>query len=137
MKKIAMLFAAAVFLSMLAFPADYNLGKLAAAGKINFFNRTLDQTKADAPESVHLNSADGDGLAWITDVEFSRGIIELEVKGKDQVPAKASSGWPFTVRTTRHSMPSTCDRLTSGPRKRSTEATPSNTSPCPSTTGAN
>ena len=94
MKKIAMLFAAAVILSMLAFSANYNLGKLADAGKINFFNRTLDQTKADDPESVHLNCADGDGLAWITDVEFSKGIIELEVKGKDW-PGQSFVGLAF------------------------------------------
>ena len=94
MKKIAILFAAAALLSTLAFSADYNLGKLAEAGKIDFFNRTLDQTKAGAPESVYLNSADGDGLAWITDVEFSKGTIELEVKGKGQ-PGQSFVGIAF------------------------------------------
>ena len=82
--KTLILFAAAVFLPILAFAADYNLGKLVDGNKIELFNRTLDQSKAGSPEVVYLNSADNYGLAWITGLEFSDGTIELEIKGRDQ-----------------------------------------------------
>ncbi len=32
---------------------------------------------------VHLNAAQGDGLLWNNDLEFSNGIIEVDIKGKD------------------------------------------------------
>jgi len=68
----------------LAFAADHNLGELAKANRIEVFNRTLDQTKADSPQAVFLNAAPNDGLAWITGVELSEGTIELEIKGKNE-----------------------------------------------------
>ncbi len=82
MKK-SILFAAAALLPTLAFATDYNLGELARSHKIEVVNRTLDQTKADAPEVVFLNSAANYGLAWITGVDFSNGTIELEIKGRN------------------------------------------------------
>ena len=48
------------------------------------FNRMIERTKTGPPESVFINAASGDGLAWINDLEFSEGTIELEIKGKDQ-----------------------------------------------------
>jgi hypothetical protein len=33
--------------------------------------------------SVHLNEAEGPGIAWISGQEFSYGVIEFDVKGKD------------------------------------------------------
>ncbi|MEO6549284.1 MAG: hypothetical protein ABIN94_14880 [Ferruginibacter sp.] len=32
---------------------------------------------------VHLNAKQNDGVAWIKDVNFTTGIIELDMKGKD------------------------------------------------------
>src|SRR5690349_21054801 len=85
MKAACMLFAAtALLIPRLAPAADYNLGELAKANKIEVFNRTLDQTKVDSPQAVFLNAAPEDGLAWVTGVEFSEGTIELEIKGKNQ-----------------------------------------------------
>ena len=71
MKSRSNLFALALLLPTLAFPADYNLGELAKAKAIEPFNRTLDPTKAGSPEAVFLNAAANDGLAWIAGVEFS------------------------------------------------------------------
>jgi hypothetical protein len=82
MKKITLLIAA-VLLPTLAFATDYNLGNLAKSKEIELFNRTLDQTKAGAPEVVYLNSADGYGVTWITGLDFSNGTIELEIKGQN------------------------------------------------------
>lgn len=87
----------AVALPTLAFAAahtEYNLGKRAAAGEIEVFNRTLDHGKADAPEVVYLTSASGDGLAWIDEVELSTGTIELEIKGKN-APGRSFVGIAF------------------------------------------
>jgi len=83
MKPTSILFAA-LLIPTLAFAADHNLGELAKANKIEVFNRTLDQTKADSPQAVFLNAAPDDGLAWIAGVEFSEGTIELEIKGKNE-----------------------------------------------------
>src|SRR5438034_7687490 len=84
MKATCILFAAAVLMPARVSAADYNLGELAKANKIEMFNRKLDQTKADSPQTVFLNAAPGDGLAWIAGVEFSEGTIELEIKGKNE-----------------------------------------------------
>src|SRR5437667_4437709 len=94
MKPTSILFAAVVLLPTLAIGADHNLGVLAKANKIEVFNRTLDQTKANSPQAVFLNAAPDDGLAWITGVEFSEGTIELEIKGKNQ-PGRSFVGIAF------------------------------------------
>lgn len=84
MKPASILFAVALLIPTIAPAAEYNLGELAKANKIELFNRTFDQTKADSPQTVFLNVATEDGLAWIGGVEFSEGTIELEIKGKNQ-----------------------------------------------------
>jgi hypothetical protein len=94
MRKPFILLAITVFFSSLLLPADYNLGKLAQSRNIDVFNRTLDQTKAGAPEAVFLNSADDYGLAWIIGVDFSNGTIELEIKGENN-PGKSFVGVAF------------------------------------------
>jgi hypothetical protein len=38
----------------------------------------------DDPDRLFHRIAQGDGVAWITGVEFSEGTIELEIKGKNQ-----------------------------------------------------
>ncbi|HEV3252314.1 MAG TPA: hypothetical protein VGZ71_15245 [Puia sp.] len=45
------------------------------------FNRILTAGKSSG--AVHLNEAMGAGIAWITGQEFSYGVIELDVRGKD------------------------------------------------------
>ncbi len=94
MRKTSILLCATVVLSMLAFAADYNLGELASSGRIDVFNRTLDRTKAGAPEVAFLTSADDYGLAWVTGIDFSNGTIELELKGKND-PGQSFVGIAF------------------------------------------
>lgn len=79
--KLALALCAILSLPIMVFSAEYNLGELAKSEKVEIFNRSLDQTKAVTPEVVYLNAAANDGLAWITDSEFSEGTIELEIKG--------------------------------------------------------
>lgn len=94
MKRTSILLAAVALSSVLALAAGYDLGTLAKSNGLAIFNRTLDQTKAGAPEVVYLNSADGYGLAWIIGVKFSTGIIELELKGRDK-PGQSFVGIAF------------------------------------------
>jgi hypothetical protein len=94
MKPASILFAAAVLIPTIASAADYNLGELAKANRIEVFNRTLDQTMADSPQAVFLNAAPDDGLAWIAGVELSEGSIELEIRGTNQ-PGRSFVGIAF------------------------------------------
>ena len=68
----------------LADAAEFNLGELAKSQKIELFNRSLNESRTDPAEAIFLDAAPGDGLAWITGVEFSEGSIEVEIKGKDE-----------------------------------------------------
>ena len=83
-RQVCFLFVAALVLPMLALAADYDLGELAKAGKLEPYNRKLDPAKAGSPEAVFLDAAANDGLAWVSGVNFSQGTIELEIKGKDE-----------------------------------------------------
>ena len=94
MKKIITLVAVVCVLPIVTFCADYDLGNLAKTGRLELFNRTLDQTKADSSESVFLNSAANDGLAWVPDLEFSDGTVELEIKGTNR-PGQSFVGLAF------------------------------------------
>lgn len=78
------LFSLILLLPMLAFPADYNLGELAQARKLELFNRSLDLSQAGSPEAVFLTAAANDGMAWISTVDFAEGNIEVEIKGRDR-----------------------------------------------------
>jgi len=83
MKSTSLLVATAILLPTAAFTADYNLGDFAKTEAIQVYNRTLDPAKAGSPEVAYLDAASGDGLAWISGVEFSEGTLELEIKGRN------------------------------------------------------
>src|SRR5688572_7168611 len=84
MKPACILFVAVALASTLGSAADFNLAELAKANKIEGFNRSLDQTKADSPQAAFLSAGPNDGLAWIQGVQFSEGTLELEIKGKNE-----------------------------------------------------
>ena len=94
MNTISICLTAALFLPGLTLSAEYHLGELAKANKLELFNRVSDPTKADSPQAVFLNAAANDGVAWITGVEFSTGTIELEIKGRNQ-PGQSFVGIAF------------------------------------------
>ncbi len=52
-------------------------------GKFEVMNRQLSIIKQDNKTVVHLNSKENNGIAWIKDLKFEKGIIEFDVKGKD------------------------------------------------------
>lgn len=65
------------------FIADAQEIKLIDASSFNVVNRQLSITKKEAKTQVYLNAAEGDGIAWIKQINFSNGTIEFDVKGKD------------------------------------------------------
>jgi hypothetical protein len=52
-----------------------------AQQKYTVFNRILSDGKEKG--SIHLNAAEGDGVAWINNLELTNGAIEVDIKGKD------------------------------------------------------
>lgn len=44
------------------------------------FNRALNE---DGAGNIHLNEAEGPGIAWITGKELTEGVLEFDAKGKD------------------------------------------------------
>jgi len=61
----------------------YNLPDLAKSGRLEFFNRQL--IPLDDPDYEGISISDGklEGGAWITGVQISNGIIELDLRGKN------------------------------------------------------
>ena len=64
-------------------PIKYDLHDLSKDGKLPVFNRELTPIKDKEQKGVRFSEKEGDGVAWIDNVNFSNGIIELDIKGKD------------------------------------------------------
>ena len=63
----------------------YDLTDLNKNGKLQVFNRTLTSITDKEQKSVRFSESEGDGVAWFDAVNFTNGIIELDIKGKDIV----------------------------------------------------
>jgi hypothetical protein len=61
----------------------YDLSNLFENEKIEPFNRQLTQFSENDKKGIRFSKNEGDGIAWLKGVEFSNGIIELDIKGKD------------------------------------------------------
>ena len=48
-------------------------------------NRSIAITKNEGKTVVHMDGREDNGVAWINKINFTTGIIELDVKGKDVV----------------------------------------------------
>ncbi len=70
---------------------NYDLGQWLAAGKLEVANREASQ---DSGGGVRLSAASGDGVAWLKGVDFSDGVIEVDVKGRN-VDQKSFLGIAF------------------------------------------
>lgn len=46
-------------------------------------NRSIQQLTENGREILRFSEAQGAGLAWVKDLEFSEGIIEFDAKGRD------------------------------------------------------
>jgi hypothetical protein len=57
---------------------------ISAVGRFKTVNRDIAILASDpAKVIVHLNGKPGDGVAWINNITFEKGIIEFDVKGKN------------------------------------------------------
>lgn len=61
----------------------YDLINLFENGKIEPFNRKLSQFSENDKKGIRFSKNAGDGIAWLKGVEFSKGTIELDIRGKD------------------------------------------------------
>jgi hypothetical protein len=64
--------------------AQVNKPDLSNSNHFRLVNRAI-TISSNNPEriEVHLNAKSGDGVAWINDIEFGKGIIEFDAKGKN------------------------------------------------------
>ncbi len=56
---------------------------LSSASDFDVFNRQISIEKSTGKNVLHIDTANGAGVAWIKNTNFSSGIIEFDVKGKD------------------------------------------------------
>jgi len=61
----------------------YDLINLLENDKIEPFNRKLSPFSEGDKNGIRFSKNIGDGIAWLKGVEFSNGIIELDIRGKD------------------------------------------------------
>ena len=64
-------------------PVKYDLYDLSKDGKLPVFNRELTSFKDKEQKGVRFSEKEGDGVAWIGNINFTNGIIEVDIKGKD------------------------------------------------------
>lgn len=62
---------------------NYNLADLNRRDKLEVVNRELQSITEQGREGVRFSEKAGEGVAWLTGVNFSNGVIELDIKGKD------------------------------------------------------
>ena len=63
--------------------ASAQMPGVASVSKFEVFNRHISINKTGDKNVVHLDAANGDGLAWLNNINFTQGTIEFDVKGKD------------------------------------------------------
>src|SRR5436305_8767705 len=51
------------------------------ASHFSVVNRDITVTNEAEKVIVHLNGKPGDGVAWINNITFTKGVIEFDVKG--------------------------------------------------------
>jgi hypothetical protein len=61
----------------------YDLFDLNKNAKLQPFNRKLESIMDKEQKAVRFSESEGDGVAWLEAVNFTNGIIELDIKGKD------------------------------------------------------
>lgn len=74
------------------------LEELVKNDKMKVFNRELTARNSGGRSCVHLSEANGDGVAWIEGLDFSNGIIEIDLKGRN-VSQQSFLGVAFHVKS--------------------------------------
>jgi hypothetical protein len=61
----------------------FDLAGMLENNKIEAFNRQLSPFSEGNNRGIRFSKNLGDGIAWLKEVEFSNGTIELDIRGKD------------------------------------------------------
>ena len=62
---------------------EHDLGALADGKGLNASKRTISRLGDGTRKGVRLTQAEGEGPAYLPDVEFANGTLALDMKGKD------------------------------------------------------
>jgi hypothetical protein len=65
-------------------PVKYDLYTLFENHKLEIFNRQVVTFTENDKKGIRLSKNENDGVAWLKDVGFSNGTIELDIRGKDE-----------------------------------------------------
>lgn len=69
--------------SLFAQPKKYDLSKLLQDKRLEAVDRAAAPLSEKDVTGVRLDEREGEGIAWLTGVNFSSGTIEVDVRGKD------------------------------------------------------
>lgn len=61
----------------------YDLVSMLENNKFEVFNRKISLFTENDKKGIRFSKNGNDGMAWLNGVEFSNGIIELDIRGKD------------------------------------------------------
>jgi hypothetical protein len=62
---------------------NYDLVSLSKNGNLDVYNRKISTFSEKDKNGIRFSKNQNDGIAWLDGVEFSDGIIELDIRGKD------------------------------------------------------
>jgi hypothetical protein len=72
----------------------YNLYKLARENRLEIINRNITPLKDGDREAIRFSSADSDGFAWLSGVNLDNGVIEVDIRGRNN-PSRSFVGIAF------------------------------------------
>lgn len=62
---------------------SFDLGKLLGRNNLTLRNRTAQALRDADKKGVTLDEKSGEGLAWLKEISFATGTVEIDLKGKD------------------------------------------------------
>jgi hypothetical protein len=65
--------------------AKYDLNSLAENNKLEVFNRKVTAFSEKDKSGIRFSKNENDGVAWLKHVIFSNGIIEVDIRGKNEL----------------------------------------------------
>jgi hypothetical protein len=63
----------------------YDLYSMSEKSLLEVFNRTVSTFSEDSKNGIRFSKSENDGLAWLKHVIFSNGIIEVDIRGKEEL----------------------------------------------------
>ena len=63
----------------------YDLKSLFENNKLDVYNRHVSTFTENDKEGIRFSKNENDGIAWLKHIIFSNGILELDIRGKDEL----------------------------------------------------